>query len=95
MTTTHRPTNEAAEELLGKYFPVHNAGFVALKDYMGTDQCIEESARVSYSYGTRKVGETKQLLRSLMRRGHTSPFEMVEVKLHCAMPIFVARQWIR
>ncbi|MEM1423933.1 MAG: FAD-dependent thymidylate synthase, partial [Planctomycetota bacterium] len=25
----------------------------------------------------------------------TTPFEMVEFKFHCAMPIFVARQWIR
>lgn len=93
--TTQRPTVDDAEEILGKYFPVHDAGFVALKDYMGSDQCIEESARVSYSYGIRKRGDTQALIRSLMRRGHTSPFEMVEVKLHCAMPIFVARQWIR
>lgn len=27
--------------------------------------------------------------------GNTSPFEMVEFKFHCAMPIFVARQWVR
>lgn len=27
--------------------------------------------------------------------GNSSPSEMVELKFHCAMPIFVARQWIR
>lgn len=27
--------------------------------------------------------------------GNTSPFEMVEFKFHCKMPIFVARQWVR
>ena len=27
--------------------------------------------------------------------GNTSPFEMVEFKFECRMPIFVARQWIR
>lgn len=27
--------------------------------------------------------------------GNTTPFEMCEIKLHCKMPIFVARQWIR
>ena len=27
--------------------------------------------------------------------GNTSPFEMVELKFHCSMPIFVARQWVR
>lgn len=30
-----------------------------------------------------------------MRHRHSTPFEMVEFKFHCAMPIFVARQWIR
>jgi thymidylate synthase (FAD) len=35
------------------------------------------------------------LLRYLRRHLHTTPSEMVEVKFHCAMPIFVARQWIR
>lgn len=27
--------------------------------------------------------------------GNTTPFEMIEFKFHCKMPIFVARQWIR
>jgi thymidylate synthase (FAD) len=35
------------------------------------------------------------LIRYLARHRHTTPFEMVEFKFHCAMPIFVARQWIR
>eukprot|EP01027_Heterolobosea_sp_BB2_P008462 GEZU01012557.1.p1 GENE.GEZU01012557.1~~GEZU01012557.1.p1 ORF type:complete len:252 (-),score=83.87 GEZU01012557.1:203-958(-) len=30
-----------------------------------------------------------------MRHRHSTPFEMVEFKFHCVMPIFVARQWIR
>jgi len=30
-----------------------------------------------------------------MRHAHTTPFEGVEFKFHCKMPIFVARQWIR
>jgi thymidylate synthase (FAD) len=30
-----------------------------------------------------------------MRHRHTTPLEMVEFKFHVAMPIFVARQWIR
>ena len=30
-----------------------------------------------------------------MRHRHTTPFEMVEFKFHCKMPIFVARQWVR
>ena len=93
--TTSRPTVDAAEEILGKYFPVHNAGFVALKDYCGSDQCIEAAARTSYSYGTRQKGDTRSLIRSLVRRSHTSPSEMVHMKFHMAMPIFVARQIVR
>jgi len=90
-----RPSIPAADELLDKYFPVLDYGFVALKEYMGSDESIEEAARVSYAYGTRKSSDTRTLIRSLIRRGHTSPLEMVELKFHCAMPIFVARQWIR
>jgi thymidylate synthase (FAD) len=30
-----------------------------------------------------------------MRHRHSTPFEMVEFKFHVAMPIFIARQWIR
>ena len=92
---TQRPSNPAADELIGRYFPVLDHGFVALVDYMGTDECIERAARVSYGAGTRKLNETRGLLRYLRRHKHTTPSEMLEVKLHCAMPIFVARQWIR
>src|SRR5262249_41564203 len=92
---TKRPTSPAAEEILGLYFPVLDHGFVSLVDYMGTDECIERAARVSYGYGTRKQSQTRGLLRYLRRHKHTTPSEMVELKFHCCMPIFVARQWIR
>ena len=90
-----RPTSPGAEELLGLYFPVLDHGFVALVDYMGTDECIERAARVSYGYGTRKTSQTRGLLRYLRRHLHTTPSEMVELKFHCCMPMFIARQWIR
>lgn len=90
-----RPTSPGAEELLGLYFPVLDHGFVSLVDYMGTDDCIERAARVSYGYGTRKTSQTRGLLRYLRRHMHTTPSEMVELKFHCCMPMFVARQWIR
>lgn len=92
---TKRPTSPAAEEILGGYFPVLDHGFVALIDYMGGDESIERAARVSYGYGTRQVSETRGLLRYLRRHRHTTPSEMVELKFHCAIPLFVARQWIR
>ncbi len=92
---TRRPTSPAAEELLGLYFPVLDHGFVALVDYMGSDEDVERAARVSYGYGTRRTSETRGLIRYLRRHRHTTPSEMVELKFHCAMPIFVARQLIR
>ncbi len=92
---TKRPTVPAAEEILGGYFPVLDHGFVALVDYMGSDGDVERAARVSYGYGTRKVSATRGLVRYLRRHRHTTPSEMVELKFHCAMPMFVARQWIR
>jgi thymidylate synthase (FAD) len=92
---TRRPTNPAAEEILGLYFPVLDHGFVSLVDYMGSDEDVERAARVSYGYGTRKTSQTRGLIRYLRRHKHTTPSEMVELKFHCAMPIFVARQWIR
>jgi thymidylate synthase (FAD) len=95
MDETRRPTNPAAEEILGLYFPVLDHGFVALVDYMGSDEDVERAARVSYGYGTRRTSETRGLIRYLRRHRHTTPSEMVELKFHCAMPMFVARQWIR
>ncbi|MDP2956550.1 MAG: FAD-dependent thymidylate synthase [Longimicrobiales bacterium] len=92
---TKRPTVPAAEEILGGYFPVLDHGFVSLVDYMGSDEDVERAARVSYGYGTRKVSQTRGLVRYLRRHRHTTPSEMVELKFHCAMPMFVARQWIR
>lgn len=92
---TKRPTHPAAEEILGGYFPVLDHGFVSLVDYMGSDEDVERAARVSYGYGTRKRSATRGLIRYLRRHKHTTPSEMVELKFHCAMPMFVARQWIR
>ena len=95
MAETKRPTSPGAEEILGLYFPVLDHGFVALVDYLGTDEDIERAARVSYGYGTRKQSATRGLLRYLRRHKHTTPSEMVEMKFHCCMPMFIARQWIR
>jgi thymidylate synthase (FAD) len=92
---TRRPVSPGAEEILGRYFPVLDHGFVSLVDYMGTDEDIERAARVSYGYGTRKQSATRGLIRYLRRHKHTTPSEMVELKFHCCMPIFIARQWIR
>ena len=74
---------------------VHEHGFVKLLDVMGNDEEVENAARISYGEGTRKVSQTRNLLRYLMRHKHTSPFEMCEVKFHIKLPIFVMRQLVR
>jgi thymidylate synthase (FAD) len=75
--------------------PVHELGFVKLLDVMGNDEEVENAARISYGAGTRKVSQTRNLIRYLMRHKHTSPFEMCEVKFHIKLPIFVMRQLVR
>ena len=80
-----------------KEIPVLNHGFVKLVDMMGNDYSIVQAARVS-TQGQAKpedVVKDRNLLRYLMRNDHTSPLEMVELKWHIKLPIFVARQWIR
>jgi thymidylate synthase (FAD) len=62
---------------------------------MGDDEEVENSARISYGEGTRKVNQTRNLIRYLMRHKHTSPFEMCEVKFHLKLPIFIMRQLVR
>jgi thymidylate synthase (FAD) len=82
---------------------VHDHGLVALCDVMPrmvpqgktADFAIVQAARVSYGEGTKQVNEDRGLIRYLARHRHTTPFEMVEFKFHCVMPIFIARQWIR
>lgn len=71
-------------------------GFVELVDVMGDDQAIVDAARISVSgENVKSVQSNEALIRYLMRHSHTTPFEMVEFKFRVAMPIFVARQWVR
>ena len=74
---------------------IHDLGFVKLLDVMGSDEEVENAARISYGKGTRKVSQTRNLIRYLMRHKHTSPFEMCEVKFHIKLPIFIMRQLVR
>ena len=90
--------NEQLFELKKPYLKTINCldkGFVRLVDWMGSDQRIVQSARVSYGEGTKTVREDKGLIDYLMRHAHTSPFEQVNFTFHVKMPIFVARQIVR
>ncbi|GHU14468.1 flavin-dependent thymidylate synthase [Alphaproteobacteria bacterium] len=92
---TVRVSSPELEEILYKPIPVLDHGFIRVIDYMGTDSSIVQAARVSYGVGTKKTQEDKGLINYLMRHGHTTPFEMCELKLHVKLPIFVMRHWIR
>jgi len=85
----------AAEAVLDKEFPVLNKGFVRMVDYLGGDDRVVQSARVSYGEGTKSYREDAGLIDYLLRNSHTSPFEQVVFTFHIKLPIFVARQWIR
>lgn len=86
---------EAAEALLDQEIKVLDKGFVRLVDYMGGDQRIVQSARVSYGTGTKSYRQDRGLIHYLIKNWHTSPFEQVQLTFHTKMPIFVARQWVR
>jgi thymidylate synthase (FAD) len=102
----HRPETPLVDVMEGdlrRDIKVHDHGLVALVDVMPrmvpegqtADFAVVQAARVSYGAGTKKVNEDRGLIRYLMRHWHSTPFEMVELKFHCVMPIFVARQWVR
>jgi thymidylate synthase (FAD) len=90
-----RPTAQSLDEILGVPLPVLDDGFVRLVDYMGDDGSVVQAARVSYGSGTKRVQDDRGLIRYLMRHGHTTPFEMCEIKIHVRAPMDVWRQWIR
>lgn len=74
---------------------IHDHGFVRLIDTFGSDQSIENAARISYGEGTRKSSDTRNLIRYLISHKHTSPVEQAEVQFHLKLPIFIMRQLIR
>lgn len=86
-----------AEELRAKYGQenkmklLDGIGHLFFVDCMGSDERIEQVARLSYE-GGRKKSDTRGLLRYLLRHRHTSPFEQAVITLDIKLPIFVARQ---
>lgn len=70
-------------------------GFFIVREIMGTDAAIAESARMSYGRGTKKVNDDQGLINYLVHNHHTSPLEMGEIKVHMRLPIFVMRQLVR
>lgn len=85
----------SVDDILGTPLQVLDSGFVRVVDYMGGDESVVQAARVSYGRGTKRIHEDRGLIRYLMRHGHTTPFEMCEIKLHVRVPMDCWRQWIR
>ena len=79
----------------------HNAvqildqGYGLCVDVNGTDDDIAEAARISYGRGTSASRNNEGLLRYLYMNSHTSPFEMVGIKVQMRLPIFIMRQLVR
>jgi thymidylate synthase (FAD) len=68
--------------------------YIKLIDYMGSDQAIGDSARISYGKANQGK-ECENLINYLMEHDHSSPFEMAELIFEVKAPIFIARQWMR
>lgn len=86
---------EAKQELITNGFKVTSIGkygYVALTGHFGSDHHIAETARLTSGS---KGKDDESLIRYLLRKRHTSPFEFCMVELETALPIFVERQWIR
>lgn len=77
------------------HFDVLDKGFVKYLEHMGSDNKIAQSARTSYQQGTKSINDNKTLIRYLIRKFHSSPLEMGEIKFHIKAPIFVIIQVIR
>ncbi|MFA6584159.1 MAG: FAD-dependent thymidylate synthase [Elusimicrobiaceae bacterium] len=74
---------------------VGNAGFVELVDFMGGDNRVVSSARVTFAGESKGDERDKKLISYLLAHAHLSPFEHSVFQLHVKCPIFVARQWMR
>lgn len=70
-------------------------GSVQLLDVMGHEREICEAARVTAQTTAKLPTEDVGLMRYLMRHRHSTPFEMVEVKLRVKVAMDTWRQWIR
>ena len=70
-------------------------GFFIVREVMGSDKAIADSARMSYGRGTKKTNTDEGLINYLVQNHHTSPLEMGEIRVHMRLPIFVMRQLIR
>jgi thymidylate synthase (FAD) len=72
-----------------------NQGWVKLCDVMGSDHTIAESARICYGTDEGNEDADKRLIKHLIIKGHTSPFEQAEMKFKLCVPMDIWRQVVR
>ena len=70
-------------------------GFIRLVDFMGGDNRVVSSARVSFGAVSKGEEQDKRLIKYLLEHAHHTPFEHCYFQFHICCPIFVARQWMR
>lgn len=70
-------------------------GFLRVVDWMGTDERIAESARISYKSPSKGAEQDEKLIHYLWKNLHMSPFEQCSVTFNIKMPIFIMRQFVR
>ena len=72
---------------------VLDKGYVELIDIMGDEKRITDIA--SISYGKTESKDSQKLLERLLKSGHLTPFENVQLTFKIKCPIFIARQIMR
>ena len=71
-------------------------GFIALEEIAGGDAAVVRAARLCWKSEGDGLGPSDaKLIRSLMEKGHGTPFEHTYLRWFVRCPIFVARQWMR
>lgn len=70
-------------------------GFIRLVDFMGSDNRVVSSARVSFGGTSKGEERDKSLIKYLLEHRHHTPFEHCYFQFHVCCPIYVARQWMR
>ena len=78
---------------MGKKIDVLDSGYVRLIDVLGNDLSVVNAARVSYDKeASAFTPKDENLIRFLIREGHTSPFRHAALTFEVYAPLFVARQ---
>lgn len=70
-------------------------GYVKLIDYLGSDERVVLSARVSFNKELKTPEKDEALISYLLKHGHLTPLEHCTFTFEVKAPLVVARQWMR